>query len=214
MIAIDRSAPVPERAADYAGLCLMGGPMSVNDPLAWIAPLSTLIRDAAAHDIPLIGHCLGGQLISRALGGEVTRGDVKELGWGSAHAEDNADARRWLGDCLAGTAGVAQVFQWHGETFSLPPGAQRILANDYCTNQAFALGPHLALQCHVEMSAEMIESWCAAWPDEVAGMVAARLPPCIQTPQQMLQETAQRLPAMRRLADQLYTVWIGGLARA
>ena len=212
LIAIDRSERVPERAADYAGLCLMGGAMSVNDPLPWIAPLCALIRDAVAHDIPVLGHCLGGQLISRALGGEVTRAAVKEIGWGSARAEDNADTRRWLGDYLAATAGIAQVFQWHGETFSVPTGAQRILTNDYCANQAFALGPHLALQCHVEMTPGMIEGWCAAWPDEVAGIVPP-LPPCVQTPQQMQRETAQRLPAMRRLADRLYSVWINGLKR-
>lgn len=189
----------------------MGGPMSVNDPLPWIAPLCALIRDAVDQDIPVIGHCLGGQLISRALGGEVTRHAVKEIGWGNARAEDNAVARRWIGDCLDATAGIAEVFQWHGETFSVPPGAQRILRNDYCNNQAFALGPHLALQCHVEMDAAMIEDWCAAWPDEVAGL--APLPPCVQTPQQMQQQTAARLPAMRRLADQLYTAWIAGVPR-
>jgi GMP synthase-like glutamine amidotransferase len=214
LIAIDRSERIPERAADYAGLCLMGGPMSVNDPLPWIAPLCALIRDAVAHDIPVLGHCLGGQLISRALGGAVTRAPLKEIGWGCARAEDNADARRWLGNCLAGTGGIAQVFQWHGETFSVPPGAQRILTNDHCANQAFVLGPHLALQCHVEMDAGMIDDWCASWPDEVAAIAPAVLPPCVQTPQQMQQETAQRLPAMRRLADQLYTVWISGLKRA
>ena len=190
--------------------------MSVNDPLPWIADECALIRDAVDKSVPVIGHCLGGQLISRALGGRVGPNAGKEIGWGKAHAAAGASgdadpelARRWLGDRLDATAGLADVFQWHSETFSLPPGTQRLLTNDFCANQAFVLGPHLALQCHVEMTPEMITQWCAGWPAEVQGL--APLPASMQTPQQMLADNARRLPAMRRLADQLYSVWIGGL---
>ena len=213
LIAIDRGDTVPERADAFSGLCLMGGPMSVNDPLPWIAEVCALIRDAVAKSIPVLGHCLGGQLISRALGGRVHPNPVKEIGWGKARAAsgevDPQLVHQWLGDWHVATAGLADVFQWHGETFNLPEGAQRLLTNEYCANQAFVLGPHLALQCHVEMTPEMIALWCAGWPAEVQGL--APLPLCVQTPQQMLAETAARLPAMRQLADQLYSVWIGGL---
>jgi GMP synthase-like glutamine amidotransferase len=209
LIAIDRGETVPTRADTYSGLCLMGGPMSVNDPLPWIDPVCMLIRDAVAKGIPVIGHCLGGQLMSKALGGRVTRSPVKEIGWGSARAENNDSANRWLESSLAGT-GVATVFQWHGETFSIPPGAQRILTNAFCADQMFALGPHLAMQCHVEITPEMIEEWCQSWPPEVQGL--AMLPSTVQTPEQMLAETPARLPSMRRLADQLYSVWIKGLS--
>jgi GMP synthase-like glutamine amidotransferase len=212
LIAIDRGDAVPDSADAFSGLCLMGGAMSVNDPLPWIADECALVRDAVAKNVPVIGHCLGGQLISRALGGRVEPNRDKEIGWGTAGAAASADAelvRRWLGDCLDETAGLADVFQWHGETFSLPDGAQRLFANDFCANQAFVLGPHLALQCHVEMTPEMISEWCAGWPAEVRGLAA--LPACVQTPEQMLAETSDRLPAMRRLADQLYSVWIEGL---
>jgi len=214
LIAIDRGDAVPGRADTFSGLCLMGGPMSVNDPLPWIADECALIRDAVAESVPVLGHCLGGQLISRALGGQVAPNPVKEIGWGKARAETGAgnaagELSRWLGAWLDATTGLADVFQWHGETFSLPADAQRLLTNEYCANQAFVLGPHLALQCHVEMTPEMIAQWCAGWPAEVQGLEP--LPPCVQTPQQMLAETADRLPAMRRLADQLYSVWSGGL---
>ena len=215
LIAIDQQQDVPRDAGDFAGICLMGGPMSVNDPLPWITEVCALIRDAVDRNIPVLGHCLGGQLISRALDGEITRNPVKEIGWGEVRAADSVDGastRHWLGDWLLKTGGVAEVFHWHGETFSLPPGAQRLFSSDYCANQAFALGPHLALQCHVEMNAEMIASWCASWPDEVNGIDP--LPSCVQTPQQMLAQSAERIPAMRRLADQLYTVWISGLPPA
>ena len=191
----------------------MGGPMSVNDPLPWLADECALICDAVAESVPVLGHCLGGQLISCALGGQVGPNADKEIGWGKARATrgevDPEVVRRWLGDWLDATAGVADVFQWHGETFTLPAGAQRLFTNDFCANQAFVLGPHLALQCHVEITPEMIALWCAGWSAEIQGVAA--LPACVQTPERMLAETADRLPAMRRLADQLYSVWIGGL---
>jgi GMP synthase-like glutamine amidotransferase len=97
LIAIDEGAAVPENIDEFSGLCFMGGPMSVNDPLPWIDPLCFLIRQAVDRDIPVIGHCLGGQLISKALGGQVTKNPVKEIGWGHALAENNALARHWLG---------------------------------------------------------------------------------------------------------------------
>ncbi len=184
----------------------MGGPMSVNDPLPWIEPVCALIRDAAARNVPVIGHCLGGQLMSKALGGEVTRNPVKEIGWSEAGGEDHAIARHWLGN-YAGKLGT--IFQWHGETFSIPPGATRLLANRHCANQMFALGPHLGMQCHVEMTPEMIATWCDQWADEA---IAVTDQPSVQTPEAMQQEIAQRLPAMRQLSEQLYSVWIKGLA--
>jgi GMP synthase-like glutamine amidotransferase len=208
LIAIDRGETMATSADAYSGLCLLGGPMSVNDPLPWIEPECALIRDAVARDIPVIGHCLGGQLISKALGGTITRSPFKEIGWGTANAEDNDVARHWIADSL-GETGAATVFQWHGETFSLPPGVRRILSNAFCANQAFAVGPHLAMQCHVEMTPEMIAEWCGSWSAETGNL--GPLPESVQTPGQMQAEIDTRLPAMRVLADRLYSVWIQGL---
>jgi GMP synthase-like glutamine amidotransferase len=205
LIAVDAGEPVPASAEAYSGLCFMGGPMSVNDPLPWIDRVCALIRDASAKEIPVIGHCLGGQLMSKAMGGEVTRNPVKEIGWGEARAEQNDLARHWLGE-FAGRSGT--VFQWHGETFSIPPGATRLFANAFCANQAFVCGPHLAMQCHVEMTPEMIATWCTQWAGE-AGAAADQ--PSVQNPERMKGETAARLPLMRSLADQLYSSWIKGL---
>ena len=205
LIAIDAGEPVPASADDYSGLCFMGGPMSVNDPLPWIEPVCDLIRDAVAKNIPVIGHCLGGQLMSKALGGQVTRNPVKEIGWGEALGDDDAVARHWLGD-FAGQPG--KVFQWHGETFSIPAGASRLFVNAYCANQMFALGPHLGMQCHVEMTPEMIATWCQQWADEAAAVAEQ---PSVQTPDAMLGQIAQHLPVMRQLSEQLYSTWIKGL---
>jgi len=206
LIAIDAGEKVPADPAIFSGLCFMGGPMSVNDPLPWIADTCTLIRNAAGQDIPIIGHCLGGQLMSKALGGSITRNPVKEIGWGSAQPVASAAAQSWLGERADETA---TVFHWHGETFSIPPDAERILASAECANQMFVLGPHLGMQCHVEMTPEMIGKWCKSWHEEVAGL--STLPPSVQTATAMQAEIAERLPAMRTLADQLYSVWIKGL---
>lgn len=207
LIAIDEGEAVPATADGFSGLCFMGGPMSVNDPLPWIAPVCALIRDAIAKEVPVIGHCLGGQLMSKALGGLVTKNPVKEIGWGEGFGESGEVARHWLGD-FASRSGT--VFHWHGETFSIPAGATRLFANAHCANQMFALGPHLGMQCHVEMTPEMIATWCAQWADEAAAVADQA---SVQTPEAMQAEIAARLPAMRRLSEQLYSVWIAGLAR-
>lgn len=202
LIPVDAGEPIPADPDAYSGLCFMGGPMSVNDPLPWIEPVCRLIRDAVAKGIPVIGHCLGGQLMSKALGGQVIRNPVKEIGWGEASAENNDTARTWLGSHADRNA---TVFQWHGETFSIPPGATRILGNGYCANQMFVLGPHLGMQCHVEMLPEMIATWCDQWSEEAAAVAHQ---PSVQSPDQMLDKIPGKLPVMREFADQLYATWI------
>ena len=198
----DAGEAVPLQPNDYAGLCFMGGPMSVNDDLPWIAPTLQLIRAAVAQGIPVIGHCLGGQLMAKALGGSVGRNPVKEIGWGRVDVTDPA-AAAWLGD-----SDGFDAFHWHGETFTLPSGATRILASRYCANQAFALGPHLGMQCHVEMTEAMIRLWNRQWAAESAQPSAS-----VQTPEQMYEHLEARIAAMRKAADRLYAHWCAGLQR-
>ena len=200
LVKVDEGDALPAAAADYAGLCFMGGPMSVNDDLPWIEPTLALIRDAVARGIPVIGHCLGGQLMGKALGGKVTRNPVKEIGWGRVDAA-GAAAGDWLGD-LDGF----DAFHWHGETFSLPDGATRILGSAHCANQAFVRGPHLGMQCHVEMTEALIRLWNRQWAQESATPSAS-----VQTPEQMYDGMDARIAAMRVAADRLYSKWIGGL---
>jgi len=205
LIPIDAGEPVPADASQFSGLVFMGGPMSVNDELPWIAPVLALIRDAVARDIPVLGHCLGGQLITRALGGVVTKNAVKEIGWGEVRADDSAAARAWFGDIKSATA-----FHWHGETFSLPAAAAHLLSSRHCSNQAYALGKHLALQCHVEMTAAMIREWCEIGAGEISDYAdSAGVQPAAVI-QSML---PQHLPQLHHLADCLYTRWVQGLVR-
>jgi len=194
---------VPRDARRFSGLVFMGGPMSANDDLPWIIPVLELIREAVRKDVPLLGHCLGGQLISKAFGGTVRANPVKEIGWGEVRAADNALAREWLGELQA-----FESFHWHGETFSIPPGATRLLENAYCPNQAFALGKHLGLQCHVEMTEELVRDWVRGGAREIAESSAS---PGVQKPGEIERDLKPRLDALHEVASRLYDRWTKGL---
>lgn len=206
LIALDEGAPVPRDPRAFSGLCFMGGPMSVNDNLPWIAPVLELIREAVRKDLPVIGHCLGGQLMSKSFGGEVRPSRYKEIGWGPVRACDNGVAREWLGDVQA-----FETFQWHGETFSVPPGATRLLENEHCENQAFGLGKHLGMQCHVEMTEDLIRLWVRTGADE---MRAAAGSPAVQAADEIQRDIEGRLERLRAVADRLYDRWTASLTRA
>lgn len=204
LLAIDEGEPVPQDAQAFSGLVFMGGPMSVNDDLPWIPPALALIRQAVAAGIPVLGHCLGGQLMAKALGGKIGSNPVKEIGWGEVAVTKNTEARAWFGERAGFTA-----FHWHGETFSLPSGATLILSSAYCQNQAFAMGPHLAMQCHVEMTEEMVKEWCAIGAEEVAAAAAS---PGVQSVGVIQQDLPVHVSGLNQVARQLYQHWIEGLA--
>ena len=203
IVGVDAGEPVPPDPRAFSGLVFMGGPMSVNDDIPWIAPVLKLIRDSVAAAVPVLGHCLGGQLMSKALGGSVSRNPVKEIGWGEVAVVDLPFAREWFGHAAPSFAS----FHWHGETFTLPPGAARVLTNAYCENQAFALGPHLAMQCHIEMTPDMIESWCESGAREIARSKS----PAVQTVGAIKEGGEQRLAKLHAVADGVYARWIKGL---
>ncbi len=206
LIAIDRGEVVPESVADFSGLVFMGGPMSVNDDLPWIGRELELIREAVAKDVPVLGHCLGGQLMSKALGARVYGNRVKEIGWGRVDVADNKVAKSWFGEILSFDA-----FHWHGETFALPDGAVHLLSSPHCVNQGYAFGKNLALQCHVEMTGEMISTWCSVGADEIASALDS---PAVQKPQEMLGMMEGKLPRLKNAASVLYERWVSGLNRA
>jgi GMP synthase-like glutamine amidotransferase len=203
LIAVDDGEPLPRSARAFSGLVFMGGPMSANDDLPWIAPSLALVQDAVRQDVPLLGHCLGAQLMAKALGGEVQPAAVKEIGWGEVTVSDNALAREWFGARAGFTA-----FHWHGETFSLPPGATRVLGNAHCANQAFVLGKHFGLQCHVEMTAALVRSWCRGGAAEIEAAAAS---PGVQTAAQMQEALEERVTLLHVVAERVYARWLEGL---
>lgn len=202
---IDAGDALPTDARQFGGLVFMGGPMSVNDDLPWIPHSLELIRQAAQADIPVLGHCLGGQLMAKAMGGVVGRTPVKEIGWGEVAVADNATAKAWFGE-----GKKFDAFHWHGETFTIPPGATGILGNTHCANQAFALGKHLGMQCHIEMTEEMVREWCELGEEEIA---SASTSPAVQQPAEILENLAERVKALNAAAQKTYTKWIEGLVR-
>ena len=135
----------------------------------------------------------------------MTRNPVKEIGWGRVDVLENEAAADWFG---RGTRSFIS-FHWHGETFSIPPGATRILSSSHCGNQAFALGPHLAMQCHVEMTPELIRAWCLEWGKEVESL--ARRVPSVQTPAQMTDSVEEKTRTLNGVADRVYDHWMQGL---
>ena len=203
LVRIDANETIPLSPDRFSGLVFMGGPMSVNDDLPWIQPALALIRQAVANHVPVLGHCLGGQLMSKALGGEVSRSPVKEIGWGEVRVADNAIARAWFDSMVE-----FEAFHWHGEAFTIPADAALLLSSPRCENQAFALDRHLALQCHVEMTQEMVKIWC----ETGAAEIAASNETSVQSPDAIQMNLTKRVIELNNVAQRLYERWISGLA--
>jgi GMP synthase-like glutamine amidotransferase len=199
VIAIDRGDPAPAGIEGCSGLVFMGGPMSVNDPLHWIGQELDLIRKAHAQGLPVLGHCLGGQLISKALGGDVSANPVREIGWYTVRKLRNKTAESWLG----GLPTRMELFHWHGETFSVPDHAELILESDHCARQAFASGNTLALQCHVEMTAPMVREWASRYHPELGNPSLT-----VQSAESMTENLAGKIAGLQQIADRLYLRWL------
>src|SRR5271169_3302661 len=204
LLALDEGESVPVDPGAFSGIAMMGGPMSANDDLPWSAPLLDLLRGAVASDIPVVGHCLGGQMLAKALGAPVTRAAVPEIGWGQVSVLPAGDAATWFGSREAFT-----TFQWHYDAFALPPGATRVLTNAHNVEQAFCFGKHLGMQCHVEMTRPMVETWCRTG--------ATELPPhssvSMQSREDLCANLDRRLADLARVADDVYARWAEGLVR-
>jgi GMP synthase-like glutamine amidotransferase len=190
-------------AGAISGLAMMGGAMSVNDDLPWIAPVLELVRRSIASEVPVIGHCLGGQLLAKALGADVVSNPVKEIGWGDVHIVDARVAADW------GTPAPFLSYHWHGETFSIPPGAVRIWSSAHCENQAFVYGNGIGMQCHIEMTEEMIETWCATGAKEIEASIGAS--PAVQSPAEMREDVTAKVRQLHAVADGVYRRWISAL---
>ena len=153
----DTGLPVSIDAA--AGLIFMGGPMSVNDDLPYIRRELGVIETGLAAGKPILGVCLGAQLIAAALGASTYPNDVREIGWAPIHRTE-AGRKDLL---FAGLEEAEPVLHWHGETFDLPAGATWLAYSDACRNQAYRYGWNVyGLQFHLEATPEMIVEWSAA----------------------------------------------------
>ncbi len=140
-----------------AGLIFMGGPMSANDDLGYLRQEMAFMRQAADRSQPVLGVCLGAQLLAKALGARVYKNSAKEIGWFDVQLTDagRQDA------LLSGLDSPETVFHWHGETFDLPGDATWLAYSERCRHQAFRVGLNTyGLQFHLEVTPEMIADWC------------------------------------------------------
>jgi len=192
-----RQVPPQLDLARTAGLVVMGGPMNVDevDKFPYLAREVEWIRQAVAAELPLLGICLGSQLLAKAMGAKVYPNAVKEIGWYEIELEPAASE-----DVLfAGSAARETVFQWHGDTFDLPPGAVHLALSPGCRHQAFRCGRTAwGLQFHIEMTPAIIEAWLAEAENrrELAGLDYI-------DPRAIAAQTPQRMPAMEALGNRV-----------
>lgn len=198
--AVEAGDEVPLDAAPWAGIAMLGGSMSVNDDLRWLGRAERLLRDAVARGVPVLGHCLGGQMLAKALGATVSDNAVPEIGWSRIHRHDLDLARAWFGE-----APDLPVYQWHSQTFGLPAGATLLASNAACAHQAFAVGPHLGMQFHIEVDAEKLSRWHAEAP--LPGD-PQRAHASVQDEATMRADTARWLASSQRTAARIYERWL------
>ena len=201
IVKIDRGASPIINIKDCSGLVFMGGPMSVNDDLPWIPDSLALIRAALAAHLPVMGVCLGGQLIAKAMGAVISQNPQPEFGWLPVQIVKTPENRGWLNDIPANF----DAFHWHGETFSLPTTAIPLLTNEACANQGFVTGNSIAMQCHIEMNEALVRDWATKNTD---------LPPptdTIQTREAMVTDLDQKLASLQVVADKLFNHWAAAL---
>jgi len=143
---------IPE--LDHAAVLVLGAPESANDDHQYLKEEMGLIRHAVQRDIPVLGICLGSQLVAKAFGARVYAGKKKEIGFYHNVNVDKGSTMR----LFDGMSDPLSVFHWHGDTFDLPEGAQRLAYSDLY-NQAFCYGSAIAVQFHLEVDEGMIKSW-------------------------------------------------------
>jgi GMP synthase (glutamine-hydrolysing) len=193
--------PYPNSLQGFGALAVLGGEMSANDDLPSLRQAEALIREAVRDGVPTLGHCLGGQLMAKALGAAVSVSPAPEVGWQPLRVHASPLAQAWLGD-----AGERRVFQWHYDAFQLPPGAEGLASSPACPHQAFALGPHLAMQWHVELNAEKLGRWSQEDGEEFRQTLALH-PASVHGGPRMRADAVACLPAQQALADRIYARW-------
>lgn len=183
--------PHPEFDVDASVqlVVVLGGPMSVNDEsdYPWLKPEKRFIRECLEASIPVLGICLGAQLIASALGARVMANSEAEIGWHKVEAQASQTDVFQLPVSMP-------VFHWHGETFELPPHSIRLAKSAACANQGFQLGDKvIGLQFHPEITVDTIETWIADAGESLKPSIY------VQSPDRMRAQANAYLPASKAL---------------
>lgn len=148
----------------FSHLVVLGGPMAVYEMQQYpcLVREAALIEEAIKAEKPVLGVCLGAQMLAHALGARVYPGGNKEIGWYEVSVTDEGMKDPLFSELSVGGKAVAQVFQWHGDTFDLPHGAVRLASSELYPNQAFRYGRAVyALQFHIEVTPKIVRDWLA-----------------------------------------------------
>lgn len=193
---------MPWHASDYRGVVVLGSNHCANEPLHWIEQECSLLQDALAHDIPVLGHCFGAQMLARAMGARVRRNPCPNIGW------SNVWVTRQAQELLELPREIAQ-FNWHYDTFEIPSGAIRSLYGTFCLNKGFLHGRNWAFQGHLEVTAQSVQAWCDEGHEELCQAYG----PAVQSEAQILSQLPLRIAALRATAVQVYGAWTRQLNR-
>lgn len=187
----------------YDGLVVLGGPMNVDeaDRHPHLRHEVDVIREALDRGRPVLGICLGAQLLAHSLGAHVGRARKREIGWHDVAFHDAAQE-----DSLLGHVGRSErLFQWHGDAFDLPRDAVHLASSESCPTQAFRVGDRAwGLQFHLEVDEPMIERWLRA-PENQAQLIAAGGE---ADPERIRRETAERIDRQRELAERSFASFV------
>jgi len=191
----------PDSIEPYSALAVMGGAMSANDMLYTNRQAEILILQAMYRDIPVIGHCLGGQLMAKALGAKVVKSPKPEIGWQNINYINDKTTDEWFG-----TNPTHKVIHWHYDSFDIPEGAKLLATSEACPNQAFSIGKHLAMQFHIEIDENKVHSWVN--DEDNTWYEAQKVYDTVQNKEQMIDGISQFLTVHQSTANSIYTNWL------
>jgi GMP synthase-like glutamine amidotransferase len=196
VIELENGDHLPRKPDNYRFIIILGGPMNVyeEDKFPYLRDEDRLIKDAIERGVPILGICLGAQLIAKAAGAKVLANPVKEIGWYNVQL-----TKEGMEDPLfRGLDREFSVFQWHGDTFFIPEGGVMLAGSILCKSQAFRYRSAYGLQFHLEVTEGMIKEWIGSYQGELDSLKD------IIDPARIIGETPKEMPAYTKNSKTIF----------